>query len=98
MTLPVRLRREAEQDLENAARWYEAQQPGLGQRFIAEVARTFDLVGEQPAMYPAVGRMAHRALIRRFPFCVFYRIEEASIIVVAVMHGSRHPSHWKSRT
>lgn len=98
MSLLVRLRTEAEQDLEDAARWYEEQQRGLGYQFLDEVMRTFDSVAEQPAMYPEVGRGAHRALIRRFPFGIYYRIEDASVIVVAVMHGSRHPRQWKSRT
>lgn len=98
MTLSVRLRSEAEEDVEDVARWYEEQQRGLGQQFLDEVMHTFDSVAEQPAMFPAVGRGAHRALTRRFPFGVYYRIEETSVVVVAIMHGSRHPRHWKSRT
>jgi plasmid stabilization system protein ParE len=43
-------------------------------------------------------RETRRAVVRRFPFGVFYKVEEASIVVVAVMHGSRHPKQWKQRT
>ncbi len=98
MTLLVRLRSEAEQDLEDAARWYEEQQQGLGHQFLDEAMRTFTTIAEQPTMYPDFGRGAHRALIRRFPFGIYYRIEESAVVVLAVMHGSRHPRHWKSRT
>ena len=31
------------------------------------------------------------------PFAVFYRVEDDSILVIAVMHGSRHPRRWKER-
>lgn len=98
MSLSIRLRREVEEDLEDAARWYEEQQRGLGNEFLDEVMRTLALVLQQPTMYPVVGREAHRALIRRFPFGVYYRVEASRVVVVAVMHGSRHPRHWKSRT
>ena len=97
MNFAVRLRYEAEQDLEEAARWYEEQQLGLGTEFLDEASRTFRHLVEKPAMYPEVGRGAHRALLKRFPFGIYYRIEEGTVVVVAVMHGSRHPRNWKSR-
>ncbi|WP_258868133.1 hypothetical protein [Alkalilimnicola ehrlichii] len=40
MSFDVRLRREAERDVEEAARWYERQREGLGQQFLDEVLRT----------------------------------------------------------
>lgn|SRR5690625_95865 len=98
MTLPVRLRSEAEQDIEDAARWYEQQREGLGQEFIDEVLRSLKAVAEQPSSYPALHRNTRRALIHRFPFGIYYRVEKALIIVVAVMHGSRSPRRWKRRT
>lgn len=98
MILPLRLRPEAEQDVEEAARWYERQRAGLGQEFIDEVLLTMRTIAERPTLYPTVHRSAHRALTRRFPFGVYFRIEEDFIIVVAVMHGSRSPYRWKTRT
>lgn len=40
MTLPVYFRTEAERDLDEAAEWYEKQQPGLGQQFLDEMLVT----------------------------------------------------------
>ena len=37
----LRLRPEARLNLEAAARWYEAQEPGLGRRFLQEVRQAF---------------------------------------------------------
>lgn len=98
MTTVVRLRVEAEHDVEDAARWYEKQRRGLGSEFLDEVRRTFRAISEQPFMYPVVARSTHRALVRRFPFGIYYRVEQVAIVVVAIMHGSRHPQHWKERT
>lgn len=98
MSLPVRVRPEAAQDLEDAAAWYEEQSKGLGHEFLDEVRRSLQRVVEQPELYPSVHRTTRRVLIRRFPFGVFYRIETDSIVVIAVMHGSRDPQRWKQRT
>jgi plasmid stabilization system protein ParE len=54
-------------------------------------------VVEQPELYPSVHRTTRRILIHRFPFGVFYRVEMDSVVVVAVMHGSRDPQRWKQR-
>lgn len=51
---------------------------------------------EEPEPYPLLYRNTRRALSRRFPFGVFYRVEE-SIVVVAVMHASRDPQRWTQR-
>jgi plasmid stabilization system protein ParE len=98
VSLTVHLRPEAEADLEDAAAWYERQREGLGQDFLDEALSTFENVSENPDIYPVVHRGTHRAVIRRFPFGVYCRAEKDSLVVVAVMHGSRHPRRWKQRT
>ena len=42
MTLEVRLRPEAEQDLADAATWYEEQRQGLGHEFLDEVLTIYE--------------------------------------------------------
>lgn len=97
MSLRVHLRPEAEADIEEAAEWYEKQRQGLGDEFLDEVLNIFGTISENANMYPVVHRSTRRATIHRFPFGVYYRIEEGSVIVVAVMHGSRHPKRWQQR-
>ncbi|MGH8128195.1 MAG: type II toxin-antitoxin system RelE/ParE family toxin [Gammaproteobacteria bacterium] len=98
MSLELRVRPEAEQDIEDAATWYEEQRLGLGQQFLDEVLGTFRRITEQSGLYPIMHRSTRRALTHRFPFGVFYRVEEGFIVVVAVMHGSQDPQRWKERT
>ena len=97
MTFEVRLRPEAELDLADAAFWYEAQQSDLGRQFLGEALAIFTALAESPQLHPVVHRKTRRALLRRFPFGVYYRIETTAIVVVAVMHGSRNPNRWKRR-
>ena len=97
MTLPVHLRPEAEADLEDAAAWYEKQRAGLGQDLLDEALAAFDAISGNPALYPVVHRRTRRALMRRFPFGIYYQVEADLVVVIAVMHGSRHPQRWQSR-
>ena len=97
MTVDVRLRPEAEQDLAESARWYEDQRPGLGQEFLDEALTTFALIAERPLASAAVYGSLRRALLHRFPFGVFYLVDGDGTVVIGVLHGSRHPRLWKSR-
>ena len=97
MTLEVRLRPEAEEDLADAAAWYEEQRQGLGHEFLDEVLTMLSSIAETPLMYPNVHRNTRRAVIHRFPFSVYFQVENATIVVIAIMHGSRNPRRWKSR-
>ncbi len=97
MTSQILIRPEAERDLLDAATWYEQQRQGLGHEFLNQVEAVFPTIRETPQIYPIVHRNTRRAVIRRFPFCVYYRLEEGTIIVVAVLHASRNPRRWKDR-
>ena len=97
MSYPIRLRDEADRDIALAASWYEEQRAGLGQEFLDELLATLGTIAEQPRAYPVLHRDVRRALMRRFPFGVFFQTTASDIVVVAVFHGSRHPRGWRRR-
>lgn len=97
MTAEVRLRPEAEQDVAEAALWYEANEPGLGAQFVDQVQAAINTIAEQPNAFTTVHKSIRRALVRRFPFGVFYQVDNDGVLVIAVLHGSRHPRAWKER-
>ncbi|MET0987701.1 MAG: type II toxin-antitoxin system RelE/ParE family toxin [Steroidobacteraceae bacterium] len=98
MNRTVRLREEADWDLAAAASWYEQQRAGLGHEFLDEALSMFHLIAENPLGYPVVHRDTRRSLMTRFPFGIYFRVEQSQLVVVAVVHGSRHPQRWQSRT
>ncbi len=97
MTVDVRLRPEAEQELAEAARWHEEQRPSLGQEFLDEALATFAAIAERPLASVTVYGSLRRALLHRFPFGAFYVVDDDGAVVIGVVHGSRHPRRWKSR-
>ena len=90
-------RPEAAADIAMAAGWYELQQHGIGESFLAEVKFASDYVAEQPECCAIIHRNTRRLLLRRFPYCLYYRIIDEQIVVVACFHSSRKPSLWKRR-
>lgn len=91
------VRRGAKADVHAAARWYELQRPGLGREFVTEVDAALNRVAETPFQYQVLHREARRAIVHRFPFGVFYRIEASNIVVFCVTHLHRDPTTWKAR-
>ena len=97
MTYRLVIQPEAEADLDDAYRWYETQRSGLGGEFLECVEAVFDRIRETPELHAVVYRTVRQTLVRRFPYVVCYLIDGNRVEVVAVFHGHRHPTAWKSR-
>ena len=98
MSLQIIIRPAAESELAEAYEWYEERRQGLGDDLLLSVEATLAAIGEDPEAFPIVQRSIRRALIRRFPFGVFYILEETNIIVLAVFHARRDPKQWQRRS
>ena len=84
-------------DIDRAYARYEMERKGLGEEFLAEVYATARLVLERPTVYPVVVRQTRRALIHRFPYGLFYRVLDDTVVFVACFHTSRDPALWARR-
>jgi plasmid stabilization system protein ParE len=94
----VELRQQFEEEAAEARDWYDAQRPGLGDRFLDAVEATIDRVAELPLSFPRVDGETRWARVQRFPYAIYYQVREDYILVVAIMHSSRHPDRWRSRS
>lgn len=81
----------AEEDLLDIQRWYDAQQGGLGGEFRQSVDELLQRLRDNPLMYPAVYRGLRRAVLRRFPYLVYFTVESEVVSIVACLHGKRRP-------
>jgi len=86
---------EAELDIFEAALRYEREQATLGVQFEADLDRVFSRLSENPLQFPLIEAEARRALLRRFPYDVFFTINDDTVLVLAVLHLHRHPDTWK---
>ena len=94
MGLPVVYRRKVGRDLAGGYAWYNGQRDGLGEEFLAAVNAAFDTIVRFPDIFARVHGEVRRAIVSRFPFAVFYRVETKHVIVLAVIHTARDPKIW----
>ena len=86
------IRPRAETDLREARKWYENQRAGLGAEFLAEIDATIQALIRDPQRHPVYYRGFRRVVARRFPYKLFYRVEDDEIIVFRILHVRRdHP-------
>jgi plasmid stabilization system protein ParE len=94
---PYIFRPAAASDIRRARLWYERQRRGLGDEFLAEVRVAMDAALTMPEAYPILHRQTRRAMVRRFPYGLFYRLVDTVVVFVACMDTRRSSEGWKRR-
>jgi toxin ParE1/3/4 len=69
----------------------------LGQAFLAEVERVLQSVVSNPDAFPEVLEGIRKAVIKRFPYCLYFRVRGEVIVVLAVFHRARNPAVRRTR-
>lgn len=87
----------ARADLKAARDWYADQKPGLELELRDMVDSTLARIGEEPELYAEVDPGIRRAVLRKFPYAVFYRTRSDVIEVLGILHHRRDPLVWRSR-
>ena len=88
---------EAEEEMIEAAVFYQEQAEGLGERFLDDVERATQLVSEQPLIGQQIDNHLRQFLLHRFPFSLIYSSEQSEILIIAVAHQRRQPGYWQER-
>jgi plasmid stabilization system protein ParE len=94
-----RLVAEPRTDLDVAAayQWYETERTGLGLEFLGQLSTAYDRIVSDPLRYRELESGIRRALLRRFPYAVYFAVESDVVVVLAVLHVSRDPAEWQRR-
>lgn len=88
---------EAEDELREAAAFYEGQRAGLGARFVGAVERAAARAAETPLAAAPLGGAIRRQFVVGFPYVLIFRADRDSVRVLAVAHLSRRPGYWRGR-
>lgn len=97
MRLPVVWLPEADAELKETLARYEGISPELGVRFAEAVEETVEAIAAAPLRFAIVDNGRRRAGVRRFPYGIFFLVENTRIVVIACFHGKRNPKHWQLR-
>lgn len=86
----------AEGDLEEGYRFYESQADGLGTYFLDTLYSDIDSL----AYFAGIHRVVlgyYRLLSKRFPFAVYYRVVDETVLIYAVLDCRRNPSWMRAK-
>jgi len=97
MTAKLRIRAAAKQDLQDAFQYYQSCLPNLGHEFLLCIDAEMHAIQRMPQRYRLVFKSIRRAVIRRFPFCIYFVESEHLISIIAVLHVRRAPDNWQRR-
>jgi plasmid stabilization system protein ParE len=97
MTRPITFRPEAEEEIAEAYRWYEEQQGGVGAAFLVCTEECLAAIAENPKAFGIAHKDIRKAVMRRFPYVVYFLHTEPDIVVLAVFHAKRNPRTWRTR-
>ncbi len=94
----VQISSDAELDILDGFRFYEDQSVGLGEYFRASMVADIDSL----KFFAGIHELAfghHRMLCKRFPFAVYYDLDnkEELVTVIAVLDCRRNPSWIRNR-
>ncbi len=89
----------AVEDVVEAAAWYEAHAPGLGEQLIDEILLATRRAQNDPELFRIVHRdgEVRRVLANRFPYKIYFSAVDETLYVHAVLHGARHDRRWTER-
>jgi plasmid stabilization system protein ParE len=97
MAVRLFLSPEADQDIAEIYWWYENQRLGPGEEFFRSLEAALDIIRRLPELRAPVIRKYRRSLLRRFPYCVFYKFDGATVTVAYISHMARDPAKWQTR-
>ena len=91
MAFRLKFSSRALREIGEAQEWYELQNPGLGEEFIAAMELQIKRLEQAPLLYAEVITGVRRS---RFPYGLFYAVRGDLVHVLAVLHDARNPSRW----
>jgi plasmid stabilization system protein ParE len=86
------------QEYAEATQYYAEITTSLATGFVSQVEEGINIILLNPQAWPPIEEDVRRYLTKRFPFGIYYTIEEnENVIIHAIMHLSRKPGYWKAR-
>lgn len=97
------LHSEARTEFRAATFWYDEQQPGLGEAFVAEVKTVLKRISARREFFPlwpnvrAAKHSIRMAVLDRFPYLIAFQAQPNRVLILAIAHAKRRPLYWIAR-
>lgn len=88
---------EAESDFDNSYKYYFEESPIIANAFYQQINISFESIKKTPYSFPVVYKNVRKFTVKKFPFLIYFQVEEYVVKVIAIFHSSRNPEIWKER-
>ncbi|MEQ9089499.1 MAG: hypothetical protein RIE52_00325 [Balneola sp.] len=88
----IQLLEEAKIDLLNGYDFYESLEPGVGSYFLDSIYSDIESLVIYAGIHPKNQRGYHYMLAKTFPFAIYYKIENNSVLIYAVLDCRSNPT------
>jgi toxin ParE1/3/4 len=89
---------QARDDIREIVLWYRNELEGLEDRFLLSLEASTNSLIKTPFAYQVNFKSIRSILLKRFPYRLYYFVEEDSIIVLGVIHSKRNPKLIRKRS
>lgn len=87
----------AKEEISESVDFYFGESPQAAGNFLDEIDEAIEAIGRDPFMYPIDSDDVRVRQLDRFPFSIFYRIDNDEAVIQSVAHNSRRPGYWRTR-
>jgi plasmid stabilization system protein ParE len=94
----LELSNEAEDDFDESYEYYSFKSTKIADNFFNIINASFSDISNNPFQYQNIFKDVRKYVVRKFPFIIYYQINNISIRIIAIFHTSRNPLIWKERT
>lgn len=93
----INYHQDAARELQEIARYYDRELPGLGLDFLEEIGRVEKLISENTKIGAVFLEPFRSFPIQRFPFSIYYKLLDNEVSIFAIAHQYRKPGYWLER-
>ena len=94
--MKVRILRSAMVDLAAGRKFYDRQEPGIGDYFFESLFVEIDTLALYGGIH-AVHLGFHRLLAKRFPYAIYYRIIDTQVVVFRILDCRQNPKRLRQK-
>lgn len=95
--IDVRFFEEADDEVENARRWYRENSEQAEAAFLRELDHAIEVVADAPELWPRYLAGTRRYVFPTFPYSLIYFLDRNTIRIAAIAHQKRRPGYWRKR-
>lgn len=82
-------------EIDEAVKWYDRQDPGLGDELFRAIQDAVGSIRTNPEIHPLRFDEVRRVMLKRFPYSIYFEHDQRELRILSVFHHARDPSNLK---